>query len=71
MTPPEIQGHGDPSVWPFVVFWLQALLLGSVALVWLWSRWGLARTWLIGAPVLLGILWGLSTELMRLLPNVF
>ena len=71
VTPAEIQGHGDPSAWPFVVFWLQGLLVGLVGLVWLWSRWGLSRTWLIGAPVLLGILWGLSTELMRLLPNVF
>jgi sortase A len=71
VTPAEIQGHGDPSAWPFVVFWLQALLAGSVALAWLWPRWGLPRTWLVGAPVLFGILWGLSTEAMRLLPNVF
>jgi sortase A len=70
VTPAEIQGHGDPSAWPFVVFWLQALLAGSVALVWLWSRWRLPRTWLVGAPVLFGILWGLSTEAVRLLPNV-
>ncbi len=71
ITPAEIQGHSDPSAWPFVLFWLLALLAGSVALVWLWSRWGFSRAWLIGAPVLFGILWGLSTEVMRLLPNVF
>lgn len=71
VTPEEIQGHGDPTAWPFVVYWLQALLAALVGLVWLWSRWGLSRTWLIGAPVLFGIMWGLSTELMRLLPNVF
>ena len=71
ISPAEIQGHSDPSALPFVVFWLLALLGGSIAVVWLWSRWGFPRTWLIGAPVLLGILWGLSTEVMRLLPNVF
>ncbi len=71
ISPAEIQGHSDPSALPFVVFWLLALLAGSVALVWLWSRWGFPRTWLIGAPVMFGILWGLSTEVMRLLPNVF
>jgi len=71
ITPAEIQGHSDPSAWPFVVFWILALLAGLIALVWLWSRWGFPRAWLIGAPVLFGILWGLSTEVMRLLPNVY
>jgi sortase A len=67
----EIQGHGDPASWPFVVLWTEALLAAGVLLAWFWSRLGLARTWLVGAPVLLGILWGLSTEVMRLLPNVY
>lgn len=67
----EIQGHSDPDGWPFVVFWLQALLVASVALVWLWSRWGPWQTWMVGAPVLFGILWGTSFEVMRLLPNVY
>jgi sortase A len=67
----EIQGHGDPTAWPFVVFWAEALLAGGVAVAWLWSRLGLARAWLLGTPVLFGILWGLSTEVLRLLPNVY
>jgi sortase A len=67
----ETEGHNDPSAWPFVVFWLQGLVAASAAVVWLWSRWGHRQTWLVGAPVLLGILWGLSTEAMRLLPNAF
>jgi sortase A len=67
----ESQGQNDPSARPFVVFWLLALLVASTAFVWLWLRWGRRQTWLVGAPVLLGILWGLSTEAMRLLPNAF
>jgi sortase A len=67
----ENQGQNDPSAWPFVVFWLLGLLVASAAVVRLWSRWGHRQTWLAGAPVLLGLLWGLSTEAMRLLPNVF
>jgi len=38
---------------------------------WLWSRWGILRAWVVGAPVLLALLWGLSNEAMRLLPNVY
>jgi sortase A len=67
----EIQGHGDPTAWPFVVFWAEALLAAGVVLAWMWSRLGLARAWLIGTPVLFGIFWGLSTEVLRLLPNVY
>jgi hypothetical protein len=37
----------------------------------LWSFWGLLRTWIVAAPVLLGILWALSDEAIRLLPNVY
>ncbi|MGC9961858.1 MAG: class E sortase [Acidimicrobiales bacterium] len=71
VSPVDVQGRSDPTAWPFVVFWLQALLVGSIALVWLWSRWGRAQAWLVGAPVMFAILWGLSTEAMRLLPNVY
>jgi sortase A len=67
----ELAGNGDPSAWPFVVLWVQALVLSSVAIVWLWFRWGRWQTWLVGAPVLVGVLWGLSTEILRLLPNVY
>jgi sortase A len=71
VSPVDVQGRSDPTAWPFVVFWVQALLVGSIAVVWLWSRWGRAQAWLVGAPVMFAILWGLSTEAMRLLPNVY
>ncbi len=66
----EVQGNNDPSGWPFIVFWLQAFLLVGCSVAWLWSRWGHWQTWLIGAPLLFGVLWGVCTEAMDLLPNV-
>jgi sortase A len=71
ISPQEIQGHDDPHAWPFALLWLTALVAGTIAGWWLWSRWGILQTWLIGVPVLFGILWGLSYEALRLLPNVY
>jgi sortase A len=66
----EMPGHNDPAAWPWVLSWLVALCAGSAACWWMWARWGIVQTWLVGAPVLLGILWALSTEAMRLFPNI-
>jgi sortase A len=66
----EQPGNDDPGVWPFLVLWLQALLVTSVAVVWAWSRWGRRQTWLVGAPLLLAVAWGVADASMRLLPNV-
>jgi sortase A len=71
VAPDELQGAGDPSAWVFVVFWLQALLVASLGTVWLWFRAGRVQAWLISAPVLLAVLWGVGTEAMRLFPNVY
>jgi len=64
-------GQGDPGARPFVALWLGLLLAGSAACWWLWSYWGLLRTWLVGAPVLFAVLWALSDEAIRLFPNVY
>ncbi len=71
MSASDVPGQADPGAWPFVVLWLAGLAAASAAVWWLWSRWGLLRTWLVGAPVLLALLWALSNEAMRLLPNVY
>jgi sortase A len=67
----DLAGQGDSGAWPFVIFWLQGLLLAAIGAVWMWVRWGRLQSWLVGAPVIFAILWGLSTEVMRLLPNVY
>jgi sortase A len=66
----ELPGRGDPGGWPFVVLWLQGLVLVTVGMVWAWSRWGHWQTWLVGLSVLIGVMWGLSEQTMRLLPNL-
>ena len=66
----NVPGQTDPAAWPLVALWLAALALASAAVWWLWSRWGL-RGWIVGTPILLALLWGLSNEAMRLLPNVY
>jgi sortase A len=67
----DIQGHNDPGAWAFVLLWSLALVAGSAACWWMWSRWGIIQTWLVGAPVLFAILWALSSEAIRLLPNAY
>ena len=67
----EVPGQADPGAWPFVVLWLAGLAAASAAVWWLWARWGLLRTWIVGAPILLALLWAMSNEAMRLLPNVY
>jgi len=67
----NVPGQSDPAAWPFVALWLAGLVAASAAVWWLWARWGILRAWIIGAPVLLALLWGLSDEAMRLLPNVY
>ncbi len=71
VAPSEVQGHNDPSAWPFVAPWLVVLVAASAVFWRLWSRWGILQTWIVGAPVLFAILWALSNEAMRLLPNVY
>ena len=66
----EIQGKSDLAALPWVLAWLAGLVLALAASVLLISRWGWRRSWLLVAPLVLAVLWGLSTELLALVPNV-
>jgi sortase A len=61
---------GDSGALLLLLMWVQALLVVSCALGWAHVRWGLWQSWLVGAPVLLLILWAASTAAAQLLPNL-
>jgi hypothetical protein len=46
------------------------LLAAAAGAVWLTTRWGRRRTWLVAVPVLLAVGIGASTAAGQLLPNV-
>jgi sortase A len=71
VQPLEIQGHNDPAAWPFVALW--SLAISATTVIWwmLWRRWGILQAWIVAAPVMFAVLWGFSTEAMRLLPNAY
>ena len=61
---------GDSGALFLLVLWLPLLVVAAVGLVWLQERWGRWQTWLVGAPVILAALWGVSQTAVQLLPNV-
>lgn len=62
-------GGSTDTVWALAL-WMQALLALAAAAVWAWYRWGRAQTWVVFLPplVLVGI--SLSSEIVKLLPNL-
>lgn len=62
--------QGDPDALVPLIFWLEGLVVIALALRWSWIRWGRAQTWIVGAPLLLAVLWWTSGALMRFLPNL-
>jgi sortase A len=53
-----------------LVLWLPLLIFALLAIVWSLERWGRWQTWLVGAPLLLGAMWGVSETAVQLLPNL-
>jgi hypothetical protein len=66
----ELAMHGDSGVLVPLVFWLQLLFLIVLAGVWAGTHWGGWHTWLVGAPVLLAVLWMVTGTAVQLLPNL-
>jgi sortase A len=66
----ELAMKGDPRVLYILVLWLPVLVFGAIAAVWAQDRWGRWQTWLVGVPVILAGLWGVSESAIQLLPNL-
>lgn len=70
LRPQDGELAGDTSTVWALVFALQFLLLAEVGVVWAYRRFGMAKTWVVAAPVLLlsGLL--VADHVTRLLPNL-
>lgn len=53
-----------------LVLWCLALVVAGLGVAWSWFRWGRKQSWMVGLPILLGLLWGTSGALMEFLPNL-
>jgi hypothetical protein len=63
--------QSDTNILVTLVFWLEAVVLVSLAIAWCWTRWGHRQTWFVGVPALLAVLWGATTAGAMLLPNLY
>ncbi len=62
--------HGDSRGLYPLVLWLQLLLIAVVGAVWARLRWGGRQSWVVATPVIVAALWGASTSMWQLLPNL-
>jgi len=70
LAPSENAMGTETQAWLPIVLWGQLLLLVTLALSWLWIRWGKWQTWVIALPVLGYLVLSVADEVTRLLPNV-
>jgi sortase A len=72
LTVPKSENNmkGDIGALFPLVLWLPLLIFALLAIVWALDRWGRWQTWLVGAPVLLAAIWGVSETAVQLLPNL-
>ncbi len=53
-----------------LVRWLQLLIITTVAISWVYTRWGRWQTWLVAVPTVGAALWLVTETAFRLLPNL-
>ena len=70
LAPSENAMGTETQAWLPIVLWGQLLLLVTLALSWLWIRWGKWQTWVIALPVLGYLVLSVADEVTRLLPNL-
>jgi len=61
---------GDSGVAVPLLLWMQVLLVTGCALGWAHGRWGRWQSWLVGAPVVIVVLWSASATAAQMLPNL-
>jgi sortase A len=61
---------GDASARILGIFWFQQLAIVIVACLWARRRWGPWQTWIVGAPLVIAVLWAAAGTFSRLLPNL-
>jgi sortase A len=61
---------GDTSDLVPLVFWLQAMVLVAVGLVYARSKWSIWQLWVVGLPAAVAVLWGATSTALLLLPNL-
>ncbi|WP_456694852.1 sortase domain-containing protein [Aeromicrobium sp. P5_D10] len=66
----EVAMAGDTTVMPSLALSLGALALATVGTIWARQRFGLVRTWIIAAPIIVALAWLTSDLAMYLLPNL-
>jgi LPXTG-site transpeptidase (sortase) family protein len=60
----------EPQAWLPIVFWGQLMLLITLGLSWGWSAWGKWQAWVIAIPALGYLVFTVSDQVTRLLPNL-
>lgn len=58
------------TIWR-LAFWLQGLIVLSVAFVWAWIRWGRAQAWICVVPTMVVAGLAATGEALKLLPNLY
>jgi sortase A len=62
--------RGDVGSLYLLVLWMALAIVAAVGVTWAQDRWGRIETWLVGMPVILAALWGISQTVSQLLPNL-
>lgn len=70
LPPAEAALATDAGAWTPLMLWGQALLLATLAITYLRTRWGGWQAWIVGAPVLLALGLAIADQAARLLPNL-
>ena len=70
LSPSENPLGTEPQAWLPIVFWGQLMLLITLGLSWAWNAWGKWQAWAIAIPALGYLVFTVSDQVTRLLPNL-